>query len=368
MENFNYTFLAVRGIQNGRDFYQATVPFRALASMLKLDDCLDVNERSQRIINKPRARKVAEYISSNQDGFYVIPPLVGFIDGDFSFDEITIEGEMSFVGKMQVPMERKIVLFDGQHRAYGIRELMKMNQENAHQMVSIMFFNEMSLAQRQQAFHDINFTQKTPAAALCIAYNGRSEFDSMIVDVFSESILRAHIEYEKNSVSGDNPHIYSLKAVKDFTVNLIGKNSTNESKAFLADTVHTLFDTIKILNHVEQCEDIKQFRRDSILGHAVTLKALALFSKTMLHQYSVDWTTKFGRLKRPAYFDRTSEVWLNRCVDINGKMISNQNAVMLTFIQMLKDVKCPFPPELQAIEDNFNQQFLEKSDEIKVAV
>ena len=179
MQNFNYTFPAVRGIQNGRSFYQATVPFRALASMLKLDDCMDVNKRSQRLINKPRAKKVAEYISNNKHGFYVIPPLVGFIDGDFSFDEVPLDGFIN-VGNMKVPIELKIMLFDGQHRAYGIRDLMELDQDMSSEMVSIMFFEGMKLAERKQAFHDINYTQKTPATALCIAYNDRSQFDSTV--------------------------------------------------------------------------------------------------------------------------------------------------------------------------------------------
>jgi hypothetical protein len=47
LRDYTYTFSAVRGVQGQQLFYQACVPFRVLAAMLKLDDDADVTKRSQ---------------------------------------------------------------------------------------------------------------------------------------------------------------------------------------------------------------------------------------------------------------------------------------------------------------------------------
>lgn len=345
MSDFTYTFGAVLGQQNGRPFYQATVPFRTLASMLKLDDNEDVNKRSQRMVDKTRAKKVAKYLHNNIDGFYVIPPLVGFIEGEFNFEEVPLDGFGS-AGRMKVSLDSKFVLFDGQHRAFGIREAMALSPELGQQNVSIMFFAGMNLSERQQAFHDINFTQKTPAAALCIAYNGRSDFDKMVVETFSQSSIRGIIEYEKNAASGNSDKIYSLKTLKDFAANFCGKDVQADTQHRLSEYISELFTAVNIPAHLTRIELdksellkhgfvlAKYYRENYILAHAVTLKALGLLGRALLSEHPSDWRQKLDAIGDIKVFDKHSEHWLDRCVTGREKMVSNQLAVRLTFYKL----------------------------------
>lgn len=345
MEDFTYKFGAVLGSQNGRPFYQATVPFRALASMLKLDDDFDVNKRSQRLVEKPRAKKVAKYLEKNKDGFWVLTPLVGFIEGDYKFEQLELDG-WGCIGRMHVPIDSRIMLFDGQHRAFGIKQIMTLLPEFGMENISIMFVNGMTLSERQQAFHDINHTQKTPAAALCIAYNDRNDIDKMVVETFSNSSIRALIEYEKNTVSGTSDKIYSLKTLKDFALNVIGKNVEDDSQAKLQKYTDALFEVINIpgiLAYLEQTNQMfvkhgwvaqQGYRRDYILGHAVTVKALGLLGKHLLENNSDDLEDILLPLKDKSIFVRGHENWEHRCVSPHDKMVSNQLAVRLTFYKL----------------------------------
>ena len=138
MSDFTYKFGAILGQQNGRPFYQATVPFRVLASLLKLDDDFDVNKRSQRLVEKSRAKKVSKYLTKNKEGFWILPPLVGFIDGAMEFESVGLDG-WGCIGRLVVNLDSKIYLFDGQHRAFGIREAMTVDPALANENVSIMF-------------------------------------------------------------------------------------------------------------------------------------------------------------------------------------------------------------------------------------
>ena len=348
MTDITYTLGAVGGHQNGRPFYQATVPFRTLASMLKLDDDFDVTKRSQRIVDKNRAKKVAKYLDKNKDGFYVLPPLVGFIDGDFEFVPVPLDG-YPYVGTLKVPLESKFMLFDGQHRAFGVREAMQLAPELGQETISIMFFSGLTLSERQQAFHDINFTQKTPSAALCIAYNERSDYDKMVIDVFSNSHIRGVIEYEKNTASGNSEKVYSLKVLKDFAIQFCGKEVQENSQALLSDYVDQLFEVINIPAHLNMIginnsfyqkrgdSQAKEYRQEYILPHAVTLKALGLLGKDLITEFPDSWQEKLLVLGDRKIFYRNSQHWFDRCVNDRDKMVSNQLAVRLTYYK-LKDL------------------------------
>lgn len=344
--DFSYKFGAVMGVQNDRIFYQATVPFRVLSSMLKLDDNFDVTKRSQRLVNKSRGKAVAKYLQKNVDGFYVIPPLVGFIEGDFEFEEVPLDGFYG-LGRMKVSLDSRFMLFDGQHRAFGIREALALAPELAHQNVSIMFFNGLTLSQRQQAFHDINFTQKTPAAALCIAYNERDDLDKAVIDTFNQSNLRGFIEYEKNVASGDSSCIYSLKSLKDFAVNVIGsKTLTADNSELLERYTAALFSMVNIPAYIAYLEMTnKQFvkfgfnaaqaiREHYIIGHAVVLKALGLLARPLIDAYPDEWEAKLVALKELSIWHKSSDDWLNRCVSQHEKMLSNAQAVRLTLYKL----------------------------------
>lgn len=351
MDNFTYKFPAVSGFQNGRAFYQATVPFRALASLLKLDDDFDVNKRSQRMIDASRAKKVSRYLADNykrgKDGFFVIPPLVGFVVGEFEFEEVPLDGFVN-VGRMIMPIDSKIMLFDGQHRAYGVREAMDLCRELGTEQVSIMFFSGMSLSERKQAFHDINFTQKTPATAICIAYNERSEYDSALVDILSKSSVRAQIEYEKNTVSGTNDNFYSLKSFKDFTTLLVGKEFNDESKQFLADYVDELFSNVNLAAWLvggRNWKTAKELRDGSVVGHAVMLQAFGLLGSSLACCNPNDWKEKLKALSDQALWHKDDDRWIGRCVNEKGRMVSNKLAVRLTSYELKRICGAPLTPE-----------------------
>lgn len=345
MDQFKYTFGAVRGIQNDRPFYQATVPFRVIASMLKLDDDWDVNKRSQRLIEKNRAKAVAKYLVKNKDGFWVLPPLVGFIEGEFEYEQFDVDG-WGDIGRIKAAIDSRIMLFDGQHRAFGIREALSLEPVLGQQNISVMFFKGLTLSERQQAFHDINFTQKTPAAALCIAYNERDEMDKLTAEVFSGSNLRHLIEYEKNTVSGQSQKVYSLKTLKDFTTNAVGKVFGETTEQDLSDLVSVMFDKINIPAHIHYIE-IEQkpfakhgatpypaYRSSYILGHAVTLKALGLLGKYLLENHRDNMDEVLEPLANRSIFTRGHANWENRCVNNLDKMVANQTAVRLTYYKL----------------------------------
>ncbi|WP_304634052.1 DNA sulfur modification protein DndB [Pseudoalteromonas sp.] len=348
MDDYKYRFDAILGHQNGLPYYIALVPFRILASMVELDDHEDVNKRSQRELSKPRAKAVTAYLVNNYGkSFTVIPPVIGFFNDEFKFEPVQLE-QFGNIGKFTLSMDLKIRLFDGQHRTIGIKEALQLKPEIAGNMVPIMFFVGLTLEQRQQAFHDINFTQKTPAKALCISYNGRSEFDSKIVEIFKQSEINSLIEYEKNSTSGNSPYLYSLKSLKDYSTLLLGQESIeDEDLGYLEDFTRVLFNTLGLMTDIAVLKQTLKFekqtpaasiREDYLVGHVVMLKAFGLLGKE-LRQYD-DWPNKLLELKSalPLYKD---DQWIGRCLNPAGKLKANNRAVHLTYLRL--KVLCNLP-------------------------
>jgi DNA sulfur modification protein DndB len=339
--NYCFNIPALRGMQNGRVFYQAIAPFSTLAALFKLDDAEDVNERSQRIVNKIRAKKVANYIQDNKDGFYIIPPVIGHVSSECTFTASPITG-MENTGTLSIPMAALVKLFDGQHRATGIKELLARADVDANfasQMVSIMLFDNLTLKQRQQAFHDINFTQAKPSAAICMTYNDRSERDQEIVNIMKRSVIGNAIEYEKNAVYGKSDKIYSIKALKAFALKVMSfVEDKGEALAVLENYTNTLFSSINIsylMRSYTVTGSGKDFRTELVLGHNVTLMALA-----ELAHFAITRDIKpelFDKLRNDTFWRR--DKWVNFCVSETGKMINNPASIQATATVITRAVR-----------------------------
>lgn len=355
MNDYSFRFDAIRGTQNGGCYFIAQVPFRVLASMVELDDDEDVNNRSQRELSKARAKGVSVYLSSNfQKAFTVIPPLIGFINDDYEFEEVQLE-QFGNIGKFKISMDTKLKLFDGQHRSIGIKEAIQIEPALCRDTVPVMFFIGLSLKDRQQAFHDINFTQKTPAKALCIAYNGRSSFDSMVVNLFKESSVKHLIDYEKNTVSGKSPYLFSLKTLQEFSGLVISSNEfTSDDVNYLEQYVSILFNSLGLLNSLNALKNNEssdlpamQLRECSLVSQVVMVKAFGLLGKE-LRQYD-DWPHYLEKLKDESIFYRDPH-WVGRCLTESGKLRASKRAIELTLLELKSRCGITWTRE----EENFN--------------
>ena len=116
---YNFLLPASKGLQGGRDQFLISVPMKILRRLLALDIAGDVMQRSQRELNRTRARKISRYIADSLDNErpYFLPALCGNINGNVEFIASTDNPK---IGILQIPMDSDVRLFDGQPRSYGI--------------------------------------------------------------------------------------------------------------------------------------------------------------------------------------------------------------------------------------------------------
>lgn len=207
----SFEFTATRGMQGGKVYYVANVTFGALSRVLAIDTG-DVMERSQREVEKPRATNIQAYLNQNRES-YVLPALTGIVDDpSMEFDELGYVG--SNVGYLKLSLDAEIKLFDGQHRATGIRQVMKQNNYLKNDQIALQLFVGMDLLQRQQAFSDINSNAKAVSKSLNMAYSHRDDnVRPLVLAINKIESWKGRIDFENNTVPKDSENLFALRNI-----------------------------------------------------------------------------------------------------------------------------------------------------------
>ncbi|WP_017015862.1 DNA sulfur modification protein DndB, partial [Enterovibrio norvegicus] len=283
MSDFTYKFPSARGMQAGRPFFNMCMPMRTLVQMLRLDNGA-IEKRSQRLVNDQRASKVAKYILNNRDT-YVIPCLTGVIElppeSEFTFEVAQSE----LVGTLSVPMDSSLMLFDGQHRAMGIAKALEEDPSLSSEMVPVMMFVNLSLAERRLAFTDINQNVSKPAQSISDTFNSRDALPAFAVELANElNCFKGLVDFERNSISAKSPYMFPLKALKEATATIMGcgpnpATLSDEQKQFARDAWAQLAESMGWGVESLGDMDAPAFREKSIKTHVVMLKAMAVAVK-----------------------------------------------------------------------------------------
>ena len=117
--DFVYRFPVVKGIQAGREYYIGMVPLKMISRLFpNEDEFVPPEYRAQRKLNVARIPVISKYILDNRQD-YVFSALAASIDGKFSFIP---ERDNADIGVLEVAMESRFLINDGQHRKAAIRQ------------------------------------------------------------------------------------------------------------------------------------------------------------------------------------------------------------------------------------------------------
>lgn len=359
-EQWVYTLPAARGVQAGRCFYNLAMPMRVLVKLLRIDDG-DTMERSQRLVNPSRARKVAQYMLNNPDN-YIIPCLTGVIDTDPTSPESVqfhMVGEETFVGELSIPMDAQLKLFDGQHRASGIRLAIQEAAELGQDSVPLLLFVDMTLAERKMAFTDINQNVSKPAQSLSDAYNSREVLPQLAVELANElNCFKGLVDFERNTITAKSDYLFPLKTIKDATATLLGLSAKTTDISDAHRDVARVFwqsisDALQWGGLWMENREPGEVRLETIKTHTVMLKAYALAGQLMLSQFGDVTALPYERLAALDY-SRHSDDFMRRCIQPEtGRMLSDSTAIRLTANQLLMQCRVPLTPENRQLEKEF---------------
>ena len=119
---FNYSFAVVRGVQAKREYFITMIPLGLMTKLFQNENEYVLPEyRAQRSINEARIPEIRDYILENRDN-YVFSALSASIDGKFTYIPSEIDPN---VGLLQVDMNSRFLINDGQHRKASIESAIK---------------------------------------------------------------------------------------------------------------------------------------------------------------------------------------------------------------------------------------------------
>ena len=342
--NHTFEFPATRGLQAGRIFYTITAPISVLHRLITIDDRSGVMARSQRDVDRNRAKKVTEYVLKNPSS-WVLPSLTGCID-----EEPEFRGMMgsSSIGTLIIPMHSMIKLFDGQHRAVGLIDASTQDPSTRASCVNIQVYVGMTLEQRQQAFTDININAKAVSKGLSMAYDHRHQANRAIAEaVGNVASWRGRIEWQKAACSGASERLFPFKGIVEAFYIYTGTSAKVQPNASQIAEAVDFFSKVSHAagwsdNEGAEGDEMKYYRETSITHHVVGLKALALYGyQARAAGLDVDEATNLLDPLKDEFERSNTALWGNRCVDFEGRMKSNKDAIIDTAKALVEKAGVP---------------------------
>lgn len=334
-----FFFNAIRGKQGGRDYYTATVPFKMLKRIMSFD-AGDVLDRSQRNVDPTRAKALATYLVENPTSF-VLPALTGIVeDQEMRFEEYGEKG--SGIGRLHLSLDATIKLFDGQHRATGIMQALRDCPMLQFSSITVQLFKDMTLAERQQAFSDINANAKAVSASLNMTYNQRNEVvTALAAEVAKVEAWQGKIDHERNTPGKASTALFSFRHVITASRLVIGLGA----KAALSSTDELRLSDVgywwnAIASAVGWTAEERQ--EDSVANTAAGLMALARVYQVIRDRRGNNWTNwKAAQALKNIDWKKSNEMWAGNLVDAKGNMTSTTAAQILAAEQIV-DCVCAY--------------------------
>lgn len=326
--DFVYRFPVVKGLQAGREYYIGMVPLKMISRLFPNDDEYVLPEyRAQRKLNASRIPVISRYILENRHD-YVFSALAASIDGKFSFIASKLNQD---IGVLEVSMDAKFLINDGQHRKAAILEALQEDKTLGEETISVVFFADKGLSRSQQIFTDLNKHAVKTSNSISELYDSRDNLAVVTRRVVSQvDFINTYTDKEKDILGKYSSNLFTLNTFYMANKKIIQRAEiAEECETFLIDYWRNVAENLVQWNELKNKEISKvDLRENYIITQAVVIQALGrvgnyffLHPENMKMQLkglsSIDWR-------------RNADHWYLRTIRSNGRMISSMTAVILT--------------------------------------
>ena len=339
-----YGFDAIRGIQAGREFYVAMCPLKIIPKLFVFTEFdLPPELRAQRTLRKSRIPALRNYILNNPKD-YIFSSLTASVDGTMKFEPAPSLGEGGKLGRLYVSMESRLLINDGQHRRQAIEEALKENPDLAHEMISVVFFEDKGLIRSQQMFSDLNKNAVKPTKSLNLLYDHRDEFAKFIVAISDElEIFSGRVELEKTTISNRMNKFFTLNGIAEATRKFLGINGTkisvderSKAKEFWNEIAKNIPEWQLL---VQKRVTASELRNGYVHAHTNLLNAIGIVGNTIQNEYPSNWKQKLTSLQ-DIDWSRNNQEWEGKLL-LKGRMLKRKLGIELAANTILK--KCGIP-------------------------
>lgn len=349
--DYVYRFPVVRGVQAKREYYIAMVPLKMIPKLFPPEEEYVPPEfRAQRKLNEVRIPVISRYILENREN-YVFSALAASIDGYFSF----LPSEFQDVGILEISMDAKILINDGQHRKAAILEAISEDESLLNETISVVFYEDQGLARSQQMFTDLNKHAVKTSNSIAELYDSRDELAVYTRSVISKiKFLDTYTDKEKDILGKYSSNLFTLNTFYVANKKIIsGKVLTKNIEGFLLLFWKNVVKNIVQWNELENREISKvDLRENYIVTQAIVIQALGRLGNAFLTHPEYDMENTLHKLKKIDW-KRNANYWQLRAIKANGRMISGETAVLLTANVIKQELGLPLNTDEAEREDKF---------------
>lgn len=352
---FAYRFSAVKGMQAGKAYYIAMVPLRMLPRLFPRDDEYVAPEhRAQRRINQARIPSITKYILDNRDS-YVFSALTASVDGEFCFLPGSASPDM---GILEVSMDAKLLINDGQHRKAAIFEALQEDETLGNETISVVFYEDRGLARSQQMFTDLNKHAVKTSNSIAELYDTRDPLAVLTRNIVAKiDFLNQFTDKEKDILGKYSSKLFTLSTFYNANKRIIRSTKLNaETEAYLIEYWTLICENLlpwkQLMSHEISKVDLREqyIVTQSVviqvlgrLGSALRQCAPEILRSTLHRLQNIDWR-------------REATAWQGRVIKANGRVINNEEAIILTCNYLKKQLGLPLDSFEQSKEQTFRKE------------
>lgn len=326
--DFVYRFPVVKGIQATREYYIAMLPLKMIPRLFpQEDDYVLPEHRAQRKLNTARIPEISKYILENRET-YVFSALAASIDGQFRF----CPSEHKDVGVLEISMDAKLLINDGQHRKAAILEAISEDESLLDETISVVFFEDQGLARSQQMFTDLNKHAVKTSNSIAELYDSRDQLAVVTRTVISKiKFLNAYTDKEKDILGKYSSNLFTLSTFYNANKRIVRTTPiTDTVESFLYNYWNSVCRNIIPWKDL-YCREISKvdLRENYIVTQAVIIQVLGRLGNHFFVNAALDFEPYMKKMQN-INWKRDCEDWKLRTIRANGRMINNEEAIILT--------------------------------------
>ena len=349
--DFVYRFPVVKGIQAKREQYIAMIPLKMIPKLFPQDgEYVPPEYRAQRKLNETRIPVISKYILSNREN-YVFSALAASIDGDFKF----CPSEYPDVGVLEISMDAKLLINDGQHRKAAILEAISEDETLLNETISVVFFEDQGLERSQQMFTDLNKHAVKTSNSIAELYDSRDPLAVVNRNVISKiKFLNAFTDKEKDILGKYSSNLFTLSTFYNANKRIIRTAEvTPEVESFLYKYWNCICKNILPWQDLSNRQISKvDLRENYIVTQAVIIQVLGRLGNFFFLNPDYPFEKTLRKLKE-VNWRRDCGDWAMRTIRANGRMINNEEAITLTCNVLKRYLGIPLDEFEQAKETAF---------------
>ena len=352
--DFVYRFPVVRGIQAQRNYYIAMIPLKMISRLFPADsEYVPPEYRAQRKINESRIPVISKYILNNREN-YVFSALAASIDGDFKF----CPSDHPDIGMLEVSMDAKFLINDGQHRKAAILDAISEDETLLNETISVVFFEDQGLARSQQMFTDLNKHAVKTSNSIAELYDSRDPLAVVNRNVICKiKFLNAFTDKEKDILGKYSSNLFTLSTFYNANKRIIRTAEiTPEVEAFLYKYWESICKNILPWQDLSNREISKvDLREKYIVTQAVIIQVLGRLGNFFFVNPECPIEKSLKKLNK-VNWRRDCDDWTMRTIRANGRMINNEEAITLTCNVLKRYLGIP----LDEFEQNKENAFIDR--------